>query len=319
VGERAAFRHNVDSGALAVTLGGPAGGARRLILYQARDDDRIAGRAGCGRSAATPRPPRSRMSHRYRIQFPPTDTDNLDQDEAFFYLADAEGDRQQIRFHDYDELYKRPGLYEQLFYERLKCQSPKKVAKILHETVDEAREHFSELRVLDLGAGNGMMGEALKRDGVARLVGVDILDEAYMAVERDRPWVYDAYYVTDFTKLPDDQRDEIAAWAPNCMVSVAALGYGDIPPRAFFEAMNVLQTESWVAFNIKETFLDRADQTGFSRLIRELIFSDYLDIHHLERYWHRYSIEGTPLYYFALVAKKNADIPESLLESLDLA
>lgn len=259
------------------------------------------------------------MTQRYRIQFPATDTNTLDQDEAYFYLADGHGVRKKVRFHSYDELYKRPGLYEQLFYHRLKCQSPRKVAEILRHTVEESRQHFSELRVLDLGAGNGMMGEALKRDGVARLVGVDILPEAHAAAERDRPWVYDAYYVADFCELDEEQRDEISIWNPNCLVSVAALGYGDIPPLAFFEALNLLNPESWVAFNIKETFLDHTDQSGFSRLIRELIFSEYLDIHHLERYWHRYSIEGSPLYYFALVARKNADIPRTFLEELEAA
>lgn len=255
------------------------------------------------------------MTVRYRIQFPPVNTRHMDQDEAFFHLVE-DGQRKKIRFHDYHELYTRPGLYEQLFYHRLKCQSPRKVAEILKETVQESRAHFSELRVLDLGAGNGMMGESLKRDGVARLVGVDILKEAYVATERDRPWVYDAYYVSDFCDLDPAQSEEIASWSPNCLVSVAALGFGDIPPRAFFTALNLLQEESWVAFNIKETFLDRNDTSGFSRMIRELIFSEYLDVHHLERYWHRYSIEGTPLYYFALVGRKNADIPESFYEAL---
>ena len=257
------------------------------------------------------------MTVRYRIKFPAVNTEKLDQDEAYFHLVDN-GHSVKLRFHDYDQLYSRPGLYEQLFYHRLKCQSPDKVSKILKHTVEEAREHFSELRVLDLGAGNGMMGEALKRFGVSRLVGVDILPEAHNAAERDRPWVYDAYYVSDFCGLSEEERSNISSWSPNCLVSVAALGYGDIPPRAFYEALNILQSESWVAFNIKETFLDRSDTSGFSRLIRELIFSEYLDVHHLERYWHRHSIEGTPLYYFALVARKNGDIPENFFDSLGL-
>ncbi len=44
-------------------------------------------------------------------------------------------------------------------------------------------------------------------------------------------------------------------------------------------------------------------------MIRELIFSEYLDLYHLERYRHRLSIEGNPLYYFAVAAKKIADVP----------
>jgi SAM-dependent methyltransferase len=257
------------------------------------------------------------MQKRHHIKFPPLEANDLDQDEAYFYLVESNTTR-KMRFHDYHKIYSRPGLYEQLFYERLKCQSPQKVAEILKETVEENQSHFSELRVLDLGAGNGMMGEALKQYGVARLVGVDIIPEAREATERDRPWVYDAYYVADFCNLTTEEREDLLSWSPNCLTSVAALGYGDIPAQAFFEALNLLQREAWIAFNIKETFLDTSDTSGFSRMIRELIFSQYLDLHHLERYWHRFSIEGTPLYYFAVVVKKNGDIPADFLESLQL-
>jgi len=257
------------------------------------------------------------MHTQYAIRFPPTGTDELDQDEAYFYLVEN-GQNRRLRFHDYDRLYERQGLYEQLFYGRLKCQSPQKVSKILKQTVDENQSHFSELRILDLGAGNGMMGEALKQYGTARLIGVDILPQARDAAQRDRPWVYDQYYVMDFSSLTEEKRKEISAWSPDCLVSVAALGYGDIPPLAFFEAINLLQPKGWVAFNIKESFLERSETSGFSRLIRELIFSKYLDLHHLERYRHRFSIEGSPLYYFALVGQKKFDIPQEFYDSLKL-
>ena len=56
--------------------------------------------------------------------------------------------------------------------------------------------------------------------------------------------------------------------------------------------------------------------TGFSRLSRELVFSDYLDLYSLQRYRHRYSVDGTPLYYFAVAGRKTADVPEEFLEGL---
>jgi len=77
--------------------------------------------------------------------------------------------------------------------------------------------------------------------------------------------------------------------------------------------------DGWVAFNVKETFLDRSDDSGFSQLIRELIFSQCLDLYHLRRYRHRFSIEGEPLYYFALGGKKTADVPPAFIEALDLS
>ena len=177
-------------------------------------------------------------------------------------------------------------------------------------------EIFSTMKILDFGAGNGMMGEELKRIGVARLVGVDILEEAKKATERDRPNIYDEYYVKDFMNLNDEDRDEFRSWNLNAITTVAALGFGDIPPPAFIQALNLIDQEGWVAFNIKETFLYNTDKSGFSKLIRELIFSEFLRIHHLERYMHRISIEGNPLYYFTVICWKTADVPFSFLEKL---
>lgn len=255
------------------------------------------------------------MPSRYRIQFPPEQEHDLSQDEAYFNLIE-EGTARKILFHDYDRIFSKPGLYEQLFYERLNCTSPKKVAELLHDSLLSECVSYSELRVLDLGAGNGMMAERLRNLGVARIVGADILPEARDAAYRDRPNAYDDYVVADFTKLSDDRREDLVEWRFDCLTSVAALGFGDIPPEAFFTAMKFLRTDGWVAFNIKETFLDRSDEMGFSRFIRELIFSEYLDVYKLERYTHRLSMEGVPLKYFALVGRLTASIPLDFLTSI---
>ena len=254
---------------------------------------------------------------RYRIQFPRTDANGLAQDEAWFLLTEPDGSRTRIRFHDYDAIYSRPGLYEQLFYDRLKCNSPAKVAEILKSALDQSRENFAELRVLDLGAGNGLMGEALKRYGVARLIGVDIIEEARRAMERDRPHVYDDYLVSDFCELQGKERESLQGWSLNCLTTVAALGFGDIPPAAFMEAFNQIQSGGWVALNIRNTFLEMRDETGFSRMFRELIFSDYLNLYHLERYRHRLSMDGKPLHYFAIAGRKIEDIPVTFLARHD--
>lgn len=252
------------------------------------------------------------MPIRHSIQFPPTDGHDLQQDEVAFYLLEKQKKR-KLRFHDYEEIYLRPGLYEQVFYDRLKCSSPKKVGEILKRTLDASDQNFSELRVLDLGAGNGMMGEVINGYGVARLIGVDIIEEAKEACYRDRPGIYDEYYVADFMNLTPQLVDEFSGWSIDCLTSVAALGFGDIPPRAFFQGLRFVETGGWIAFNIKETFLDKSDVSGFSRAVRELIFSEYLDVFHLERYRHRLSVEGMPLYYFALVGRKTAEIPDDFL------
>jgi len=224
--------------------------------------------------------------------------------------------RKKIRFHDYDKIYNIPGLYEQIFYDRLKCNSPTKIVEILKSSVKQSEENISELRVLDLGAGNGLLGEALSTLGVARIIGADIIPEAQKALERDRPHIYDDYYVTDFCSLSDENKEALSSWSLNCLISVAALGFDDIPAKAFVQAFNLIQPEGWVAFNIKETFFNSNEVGDFSGLICGLIYSKYISLYHLERYRHRLSIEGEPIYYFAIAAKKIKNIPEDWTNSL---
>ena len=254
------------------------------------------------------------MNKRHRVQFPKNELSDTTQSESYIFLQRTSNNR-KLLFHDYDEIYQIPGLYEQIFYDRLKCTSPTKVTAILESSIKQSPDNFTELRVLDLGAGNGMMGEELKKRGISRLIGVDIIPEAYEALIRDRPGVYDAYYVEDFCKLSKEKREEIESWQCDCMVTVAALGFGDIPTEAFVTAFNIIKNEGWIAFNIKDTFLDASDETGFSKLIRELIFSKYLDVYHIERYRHRLSIDGEPLHYFAVAGRKNAAISQEFLQS----
>jgi len=253
---------------------------------------------------------------RYRIRFPIAGSEHLDQDEATFDLH--EGDEStRLRFHDYDAIYRRPGLYEQIFYDRLQCQSPAKVASILRSATEQAGELTTTLRVLDLGAGNGIMGEELRRLGAARIVGVDIIEAAAAACVRDRSGLYDNYVVCDIAKLDDATRRELESWSFDCLTTVAAIGFGDIPPLAFVNAFNLIRPGGWVAFNIKQTFLEHGENTDFSRTIRELVFTDYLEIHHLERYRHRLSIDGEPIFYYAIAGKKTADVPLDLVLSTD--
>lgn len=243
------------------------------------------------------------------IRFPAADCRDLTQDEAFFYLFEN-GKKHELRFHDYDQIYQRSGLYEQLFYQRLRCSSPTKAAELLSKVLLNNNEHINGLRVLDLGAGNGMVGELLD---AARVVGIDISEAARIACERDRPHAYDAYYVKDLSRPDQATLAELQRWRFNCMTCIAALGFGDIPVPAFAHAFNLVSDEGWVAFNIRDTFMNEGDRSGFSRLIKHLLAIDTMELHHLERYRHRLSSEGDPLFYYMLVARKHSAIDERLI------
>lgn len=238
------------------------------------------------------------------VSFPIVEPGTLAQDQAYFLLREGDETR-RLRFHDYGEIYKRPGLYEQLFYDRLRCNSPDKARDVLLKVLADSQQDVHGLRVLDLGAGNGMMGELLD---AARVVGVDILPEARAACERDRPHAYDAYYVTDMTRLGPEAACEMKSWQLDCLTCIAALGFGDIPVAAFAQAFNLISPGGWIVFNIKETFLYDGDRASFSRLVKELMHNEALEVRHLERYRHRLSIDGAPLFYFLMVGRKRADI-----------
>jgi SAM-dependent methyltransferase len=245
------------------------------------------------------------------VEFPDGETRGQDHEWCTVTIGD---ETRRIRFHDYDEIYKIPGLYETLFYDLLECSSPETVRSLLEKELRQDDVEPSELNVLDLGAGNGMVGEQLAEMGAGAIVGVDLIDEAAAATERDRPGVYDDYVVADLTDLSGDQRERLESHEFNSLVTVAALGFGDIPPRAFAEAFNLVEDGGWVAFNIKENFLDDgADATGFSRLIARLLDLGIAERRAEKTYRHRLSTCGKPLTYVALVASKRSDIPEHLL------
>jgi hypothetical protein len=145
------------------------------------------------------------------------------------------------------------------------------------------------------------------------VVGADIIPEAARATERDRPGVYDDYLVVDLTSLDDEVRRDLESRRLNVLTSVAALGFGDIPPAAFATAYDLLATEGWLAFCIKEDFLEDGVGSGFARLIRELADRGMVEIRAQERYRHRRSSSGEPLYYVALVASKRSPEPASQL------
>jgi hypothetical protein len=244
------------------------------------------------------------------IRFP--DIEKISQGEEYFIL-EQDGKKEKIRFHDYARIYEIPGLYEHLFYERYGCNSPEVVCSLLGDQLSETGDKGGALRALDIGAGNGMVAEKLAEMGADTLVGVDIIQEAAEAAERDRPDLYDDYHVADLTQLSEDVTRSLEKTDLNCMTVVAALGFDDIPPLAFAQGYNMISSPGWVAFNIKEDFVSDVDTTGFCRLVSKMTESHTMEIRTKHRYRHRYCQDGTPLYYYAMIGQKREDISENLL------
>ncbi|MGD2100325.1 MAG: methyltransferase [Desulfobacterales bacterium] len=243
---------------------------------------------------------------KFKVLYPDDDSE-LDQNEEFFTLVTDEGSK-RLRIHDYDKVYTVPGLYEEVVYDHLKCDSPRTVCNLLAQQINAAKEPNDELKALDFGAGNGISGECLadKFDCEA-LIGLDIFPEAQEAARRDRPEIYDDYYVMDLSEPSDKDLQTLDKWNFNVLLTVAALGYGDIPTQGFINAFNLVETDGWVAFNIKDRFMSREDDTGYHDTLNTMMGNslEVLKIHH---YCHRLSMSGDPLHYYAVVGRKKDEI-----------
>ncbi len=228
--------------------------------------------------------------------------------DAEWCVVEIDGEWRQIRFHDYETIYSVPGLYEKVIYEILQCRSPATVRRMIQAALPKSGLKAEDLRVLDLGAGNGMMAEELADLGARYMVGVDIIKAAADAAERDRPGLYEAYHVVDMTTLNSAQDRQLKAHGFNCLTCVAALGFGDIPAEAFIAAYNLIAPNGLIAFNIKEDFLTNGDESGFSKLIRSMIKDGVMEVWTQQRYPHRMSTDREPIHYVAICGRKVRDV-----------
>ena len=238
----------------------------------------------------------------------PAPGDELGQDEEWVVVK-VDGEWRKIRLHNYDEVFVIPGLYEKWVYEIFQCQSPVKIRELLERGMKAAGDDPAALTVLDLGAGNGCVADELRSMGLRRFVGIDIYPEAREAAERDRPGLYEDYVVSDMTDLDPESVATMDRHAFGALTCVAALGFGDIPPAVFAAAFNRVEDGGWVAFTIKEDFLDEKDDSGFSRLIRRMMAGGVLELVDREAYRHRIATDGADLIYEAFVGRKRSDIP----------
>jgi len=96
-----------------------------------------------------------------------------------------------------------------------------------------------------------------------------------------------AYHALNLTELGPELRADLEARGFNCLTCVAALGFGDIPADAFRAAYELVAPGGWIAFNIRDQFLENGDSSGFSRLLERMFERGDLVEHARHRYRHR--------------------------------
>lgn len=177
-----------------------------------------------------------------------------------------DGSSQTMRLHEYSRVYAIPGLYEEVVQRRFACASPRMLAQTLAQASGRGA---GGIRALDLGAGNGVVGEELRRHGMAAPVGSDKLPEARTAAQRDRPGLYVEYLVDDGAAEASKRLlAAIAGHRLNALTCAGALGPTHIALGCVATLWRAFPPGSWIA--LTDTERDLGDFSSPQDTLRQL-------------------------------------------------
>jgi len=213
-----------------------------------------------------------------------------------------DGRSEQLALHEYDRLYAIPGLYEEIVQVHLDCRSPGVIASLLAAAVGRLGLTATDVRALDIGAGNGISGEALAAEGIQPVLATDVLASARDAALRDRPGLYHAYLVTDLLELSSEQAEAIRELQCSALVCVAPVGRGPqhVPPEAIAAACALLGSDALLAY-----MRDADDQPdALTSEIMAARVPGFTQLQELERrrYVHRRTVNGEPILMDAVIS-----------------
>lgn len=247
------------------------------------------------------------MSNNFQIRLP-DNIKNLPINEEYFFITEN-GQERCLKLHDYAEVYRIPGLYNYLALEKLHYQSPEVMATLLTEHLQNRGESVQDLKLLELGAGSGLFGQAAAKLGINSIIGIDIVPEAAEATQRDCPGLYQNYFVEDLTQLSKSTRNFLEEQKLSGFVCCSALSAGHIPVKAFATGINLIQNQGWVLFNVAKTSYEcEKDCPELINFYRQAVENNHLTIHSTKSYLHRRFFNGQPLEYVAILAQKQTDL-----------
>lgn len=223
------------------------------------------------------------------------------------FLATVEGARQSFNMHDYPAMYGIPMLYDAMMFGILQCRTPMGMAATVAAFLERHSVDAGELRVLEIGAGSGAFGEALRNaiPGLRELIGLDIIPEARDAAFRDRPSIYDEYLVADLCRLDSGSRKHLTAHPPSCVAVASATGWGNhIPKKGFEEAFGLLQDGGWFVFHVKPDDPD-PECIELCGWIDQLIADDHIVDVERQSLFHRMSTSGAKIFYDIVIGRKD--------------
>ena len=243
------------------------------------------------------------MTLPFTVELDPTPGRRQSQEE---FLLHEDGGTRRIALHDYAAVYAVPGLYEEVVQRRLECASPATVADALVGAAAARGVPVADLRVFDLGAGNGVVGGELAARGVTVVVGADGVVEARDAAHRDRPGLY-AHYLVGERLDGDEVADLVASERLTALVAAGAVGEGHVPPDALATLWASFPAGSFLALTLKDGAAGTGDHdvADVDAMLARPTGGHATTTLVRRRFRHRVSMAGAELTYLVLVAVKD--------------
>jgi hypothetical protein len=237
----------------------------------------------------------------YTAVLPPQPDADIGHEQIVVRFDD--GRTEELALHDYDRLYGIAGLYEEIVQVQLGCRSPQVIASLLAEAVRRFGWSPADVRALDVGAGNGVSGEALAAQGIKPVLATDVLASARDAARRDRPGLYRTYLVTDLIELTEDRARSIRALELRALLCVAPVGQGaqHVPAEAIAAAAALLGPDALIAY-MRDA--DEQPDTLTAEMMATRI-TGFTRLEELERrrYVHRHTVSRKPILMDAVVSR----------------
>jgi SAM-dependent methyltransferase len=249
-------------------------------------------------------------SPQYAVRAPATLQSAYEPDECCEVQID--GHWKRFRLNDHRAMFAHPGLYEQLLVDQLNCTTPQRAVGTFGEVLFDWHGSPGELRVLEIGAGNGLVAAEMRQLGASAILGIDHRPEASKAVRRDRPWAYDVYLLGRLSMRKSQLRRHVESFAPNCLVMLAGDNEDSLDAAAFAAAWNLLTDQAWVVFSMSETSLCSGRQARFQQLIRKMTELGCIQMECYRRYVHRVTMGGVPVCHVLFVARKLQPVPATI-------
>jgi hypothetical protein len=225
-------------------------------------------------------------------------------DGEYVVLRDPGAGEEIVHLHDYERIYREPGLYEHVVQRLLRCRSPAKAVDGLAQALTQLGIDAAEIALLDLGAGTGVVGELARGLGVRTVIGVDSLEAARAACLRDRAGVYCDYLVGDLASPEPTLVARLRGHRPTALISAGAFGGSHAPPAALRSALGLLPSGAPVVFTIDERWMQSDAPDGFRTAVSDLLTSAELRLLERSRFEHRLATSGDPIHYELIVAQR---------------